>query len=88
MLPYLPFFIPTVALYDRLVKDSVKINFRMDPSLDSYAAYRPSDCSILFKAESSINCEQLAEEIIHAVQQHQAFYGKSMDMKYKNFESF
>lgn len=76
---------PYPALYDRLVMDSIKINFMMDPSLDSYAAYRLSDCSILFKAESSINCDQLSEEIIHAVQ-HQAFYGKDMDMKYKNFE--
>ncbi len=77
MLPYLPFFIPTVALYDRLVKDSVKINFRMDPSLDSYAAYRPSDCSILFKAESSINCEQLAEEISMLYNNTKHFMGKA-----------
>lgn len=57
----------------------------MAPSLDTYAGYDPSDCSILFDTESSINSEFLAEEIIHAIQ-HQVFYGDAMDMKYKNFE--
>lgn len=54
---------PYPALYDRLVKDSIKINFKMAPSLDTYAGYDPSDCSILFDTESSINSEFLAEEI-------------------------
>lgn len=76
---------PYPALYDRLVKDSIKINFKMAPSLDTYAGYDPSDCSILFDTESSINSEFLAEEIIHAIQ-HQVFYGNAMDPKYKNFE--
>ncbi len=49
----------------------------MDPSLDSYAAYRPSDCSILFKAESSINCEQLAEEISMLYNNTKHFMGKA-----------
>lgn len=69
----------------KLVKDSIRINFKMDTTIIRSAGYKPHDCSILFKDEASINCENLAEEIIHAVQ-HQVFYGKDMDEKYKNFE--
>lgn len=76
---------PYPALYDRLVKDSIRINFKMDTTIIRSAGYKPHDCSISFKDEASINCENLAEEIIHAVQ-HQVFYGKDMDEKYKNFE--
>lgn len=57
----------------------------MDTTIIRSAGYKPHDCSISFKDEASINCENLAEEIIHAVQ-HQVFYGKDMDEKYKNFE--
>lgn len=69
----------------KLVKDSIRINFKMDTTIIRSAGYKPHDCSISFKDEASINCENLAEEIIHAVQ-HQVFYGKDMDEKYKNFE--
>ncbi len=54
----------------------------MDTTIIRSAGYKPHDCSISFKDEASINCENLAEEIIHAVQ-HQVFYGKDMDEKYK-----
>lgn len=72
-------------LVDMLVRRSLKINFKIDPTISYDALYDGETCSILFRHSDAINWENFREELVHAVQ-HLCYYGDNMNKKYKNFE--
>lgn len=76
---------PYPNLYNRMVQDSIRIVFKMDPTSKYLAYYNKKDKSISFQSESAITAENLSEEIIHAIQ-HQVYYGDKMNAAYKNYE--
>lgn len=55
-------------IFGVLVYNSIKIPFRMDPSLPKAAATYPSDGSIVFRYPSDITVFNLQEELIHRFQ--------------------
>ena len=58
----------TQSVYNFLVSNGVKINFQIKSDIVGYAAYEPSNQTIYFKNNSSINSANIKEELFHSSQ--------------------
>lgn len=58
----------TKSVYDYLVAQGVKLNFKMNSSLGGAASYDASTKSISFKTNGDITSYKLKEELFHAMQ--------------------
>ena len=72
------------AIYDALLANGIMIKFSINPNIVSPAQYKPSTVEIFFKVEGNINCFNLTEELIHAVQHNT--YGNAFDALVNNYE--
>jgi hypothetical protein len=62
----------TQSAYNMLVNNGIKLDFKMNTSLEHPASYGPTSKSISFRSNSDISSANLKEEIFHAAQD--AFY--------------
>ena len=71
------------ALYHALVANGITIAFKIDPNISSNAQYGING-NIYFKNGNTINSDNLAEELIHAMQHN--IYGSVFTNTVKNYE--
>ena len=74
-----------ISVYNYLMQKNIKILFKMDASISAQAAYNQATKEILFKYINAITLTNLAEELIHAVQDY-GFYGNTMLNAKRNVE--